>query len=395
MDSSKDLAVNGCLLHLLNSSIGRGEISKIRADKEIMVWREINKHADRGNGYNNWTNITSRRWWQVLGKKSYCNALDDMVNRSVILRTKTYSAGRFPRSYKIHENYRSRSRCGIWTLTHKPTIEANRRSKRIKIEGNDPTGKFIANWLHDFKVEVDDRISKDIWSLENVSAINQGQYFAIRDKFAGRFHSSFTQLRKEVRSKITYQGKPTYSLDIACCQPLLLGIIATDHQKGGHIEGYGGGVGEWVQRCESGEVYDELQQLVAKSGSPLYRNRWATVDLSQLSRKRFKRECLQVLMEPHQASIAHPLWAILNQFFPAIAALITDLKTTTHINLSQRLQKLEAHIMLDLVSGRHQEIELPILTIHDEIITPDPNRSEEIIKKAFLNFGISPTIKRK
>ena len=104
---------------------------------------------------------------------------------------------------------------------------------------------------------------------------------------------------------------------------------------------------------------------------------------------------LQVLMEPHQASIAHPLWAILNQFFPAIAALITDLKTTTHINLSQRLQKLEAHIMLDLVSGRHQEIELPILTIHDEIITPDPNRSEEIIKKAFLNFGISPTIKRK
>jgi hypothetical protein len=49
--------------------------------------------------------------------------------------------------------------------------------------------------------------------------------------------------------------------------------------------------------------------------------------------------------------------------------------------------------MVDGIAREHFEQGLPIVTIHDEIITATPNETRRIMKSSFANIGLSPTIK--
>lgn len=425
------VAVNCLLGRLLTQDLEQNNITSAQADKVVTGWREVAKRSYQKQSGLGWTNIGSEFWRDVLGSEYYVFVIRYLLDNRVMLRTggtsrsSGFSSGKLPgqthrrpKACKLLEGYRSIRKSEFWTLRHKPTIRRQTRQRRCNIRNTDEVGQLLMEWLKAFRIDAtpfldnDDRM--DAWTIESVAAINRADHFAIRDTFAGRFHSPFTQVRSSVRQHIiTDSGTPTRSGDVSSCQPLLLGLSASllekvgDTKEVGCLLGVGGSfclprtadLSLWIELCESGMLYSEIQRLSQNLSDPIIRGRNWIIDVRELSRKRFKRQVLQVVMDRHDSAMRHPLWQVLDVHFPTITQTLAYLKTkpisgkTSYINAAKILQRLESEIMLSKIAKRHAGFGLPIVTIHDEIITPNPNLSLKICREVFSEIGLNPMIK--
>ncbi len=240
------------------------------------------------------------------------------------------------------------------------------------------------------------------------------------DSFSGRIHTNFTQLQTETRKRIFCNQLNAYcvGLDVSAMQPLLIGYAAreTIHQEAHQpatqthtlsmcpaflepdikiqtaID-----VDQWIEDCEQRQIYEKVQRLIPTNRQRFKYRVWATqkripFNTATMNRKAFKRLMLQVIFDRNEQAVGHPVGDTIKQLYPTIAQFIWDLKTEDYKNAARVSQIQEVKIMIHQIAAEHIRRGIPIITVHDEIVTPLPSETRQIMKEAFARLGLNPTI---
>lgn len=504
------IAIPKKLASLLKNQLDGKHISKLEADKCGLLAREILKHANRKDLYKNFVNIGTDKLIGLLGKRSYKNVVDHLIDSKVIIRTESYYAGNgadmgvdtFPKAITLLDEYNKQDQCEFWNVSTRHSIEAIAKSYKTKTKSK--IAADLAEIMQEFDVNTTGCTGKEKfmrckWTLENINSVNERKFFMTEDNFSGRLHTNFTQMNSAARKQIfTIEGKRSVkSLDISSMAPLAIGWLVREgagnsfleledcmegREEVGDSELVAGNylyslnnvshphaitsyssppnlqnpslstmlvhsslkknllnhsnssqiitsntpsasfcqeksaqknaswyipilnntnkrVKGWIDDCQSGDLYPRIRSLIPTTDQRFEycdvrtRNRF-TVDLSKLSPKAFKKQVLTVIYDRNEQSIKNPVWKIIQRQYPEIADFIHQIKADDrHREMSRLTQTLERKIMVDRIARAHFEQGLPIVTVHDEIITATPNDTRRIMKSKFAEMGLTPTIK--
>lgn len=258
------------------------------------------------------------------------------------------------------------------------------------------------------------------------------RYSLKEDKTGYRFHTPLTNLKKDLRNFISYDGKQLVSIDIKNSQPffssmlfkisfwesLLIKQKNEKKGKGRNIKGYGSNIGDidintiimllnspvnqycidfhknkYIQLVEKGKFYDYLIK-------PLKENSIINESLDhEASRAIVKQKVLTILFDADNVkykTMANSPYQIFKKEFPEIAALFEQIKANKYNQLAVLLQRIESQAVLHDICKKleNEHKEIPVFTIHDSIVTTAAN--VEIVNQVMKDVlkektGINPS----
>ena len=355
----------------------------------------------------------------------------------------------FPKALCLNRKYGSHKQCEFWTLSSSHSINAVQQTYNLNPRTD--TARTLAEIFPEFELRIsgDDYSQaefKSVWNLENIDAIQRQKYFLTEDNTSGRLHSSFTQLTKATRQKLFTENRSVASLDVSAMQPLLIGwairegVIekvvaqndasqhnnhhsqhATNHHQPDHTPHNtphtlsmcppffavsncyesGNDVKLWIADCENQQIYERLQSMIPTNRQKFEYRIWGTnrripSNTATMTRKQFKRLVLQVIFDRTEQTANHPVWQAIESHYPTIARGIQLLKSgkgpNPHKAAAKFSQIWEVEIMIHKIAAEHIRRGIPIITIHDEIVTPSPDVTRRIMKQEFANIGLNPAI---
>lgn len=270
------------------------------------------------------------------------------------------------------------------------------------------------------KPSIWNRRMKAIYSIHKFS--KQEFYYSVDDN-VGRFHSNLTNIKKELRNFITYDGKKLVNIDIKNSQPLLSTILfnkdfylensqiinifnipssfpllsnfshsysstiitlvktlqKTDNQK----------VTEYLDMVNTGNFYEKISAKLYPKAPFVKQEMKEIIFTVFFSRNSFIR------MPEAKSKIDF------RDHFPEIYEIFKQIKVKNHRALAHILQRIESELIIQKVCKRIsiEKPDLPIFTIHDSIATTVGNENyvstiikEEALKLTGLNIklGIEP-----
>ncbi len=166
-----------------------------------------------------WIPIPSHQWREILGSR-YKATIREATAAGYVEANDRYSVGRFTKSYRLAKQYR-RPKTQRYILRR--TLST---ASRIRIDETDTVGQVLVEQFA--RVRLTGTASG--WDGFCAAQIREGSFYATRCQY-GRFHSTFTGLKRAVRSQLSVDGEQLFELDIANCQPLILGLIATQQAQ--------------------------------------------------------------------------------------------------------------------------------------------------------------------
>ena len=231
---------------------------------------------------------------------------------------------------------------------------------------------------------------------------NQEFYYSVDDN-VGRFHSNLTNIKREIRNFITYDGQKLVNIDIKNSQPLFSTLLlhksfyqnqtlllnfftfptflqlllppnspsSSNHSSTTTIimlveslkKLTDKGFGEYENYVNSGEFYKKLADAIYPS-IPFNKENMKTMIFTILfSNNRFIG---QPGAEPKKD---------FRDAFPNVYELFKLIKVKNHRALAHLLQRIESKIMIEAVASRmaKERPNLPFFTIHDSIATTEGN----------------------
>jgi hypothetical protein len=268
--------------------------------------------------------------------------------------------------------------------------------------------------------------------------LSNGEGWLLVNK-VGRVSTTINCLKRELRAALRLNGKPLATVDVSCCQLLILGGVVRDwyagnrktrkrlrevsfegkqspyanterslqararHQAQGTpittfnitqpIDSKGvtktptryalpADVVEFIALCEQGRIYQMLQL----EGEPLARTKIRVLAAVYAGNHTLNPRLRQTQRQ-------------LRVRFPSVMKVVREMKRRQHSRLACLMQNIESTLMINRVCRRlltdHPTI--PVLPIHDAIATHPEHldRVESIIKEEFAGIGLHLTIKRK
>jgi hypothetical protein len=314
---------------------------------------------------------------EILGGREADVAKELLLRNGIIECDNYYVQGEKSKGYRLRED-----RC----VTHRlidldnPTIRANLIKRHA-----DQTSKAVHKWLYNNLDRVTIEESAAIENIEqladteekreayigSVRAIIDGYLDWTVDDFAGRVHTNFSRLKRELKKHLRFDGQRPVEIDINNSQPTFLSIVAWQC-----------GVDEPHYRslCEEGRLYDWLAE---KGG-------WT---------RAYVKEELMAKAFFSKNRYTNAAKRLFNAEFPQMAAFIEKTKAKDHKKLAQTLQKAESQYMIHGVCEtiRKTRPNTPIITIHDSILTT-PDCAEYVLqtmRDEFAVFHISPRLEAK
>ena len=250
--------------------------------------------------------------------------------------------------------------------------------------------------------------------------VNQDYYYSVDDN-VGRFHSNLTNIKKELRHYITYDGETLVNVDIKNSQPLLSSILFDpsfySQTKPRYINLYNIPSSfeyltnnnkytyshtiimlvKTLQKVDNKEVKQYLR--MAKSGNFYKELSKAMYPKLAFDKGRMKELTYKVFFSSNK-SIQGMNNLSKRQFrmkFKSIYGMFAAIKRKDHRALSHILQRIESEIMIQNVCKRIsiEHPTLPIFTIHDSVLTTDGNQEyvAKIIKEeAFKITGLKVSL---
>ena len=227
---------------------------------------------------------------------------------------------------------------------------------------------------------------------------NQEFYYSVDDN-VGRFLSNLTNIKREIRNFITYDGQKLVNVDIKNSQPLFSTLLLhkTFYEKKSELLNFytfpsflqlllpplssnttnhsssttiimlveslkkltGKGFGEYENYVNSGEFYKKLAKAVYPDLPYNKQNMKTMIFTILFSNNRFMG---QVGAQSKRDFKAH---------FPNVYEIFRLIKVKNHRALAHLLQRIESRIMIDAVTSRiaKERPNLPFFTIHDSIAT--------------------------
>lgn len=253
-------------------------------------------------------------------------------------------------------------------------------------------------------------------AIQAIDKIAKKEFYYSVDDNVGRFHSNLTNLKKELRNYITYNGQRLVNVDIKNSQPLFSLLLFNKDfytEKSQSINIYkiqsviplliynkhsftsitimlvkvldgvdNEDINIYSEMVNSGAFYEKVSELMyptAKFDKPFVKEMVFKMFFSKntsmrLPRAKFKRD--------------------FKNRFPQTYEIFRRLKVKNHTALAHLLQRIESLIMIQNVVVRisKERPELPIFTIHDSVVTTVGNEKyvasviqEEVLRLTGLN----------
>jgi hypothetical protein len=353
----------------------------------------------------------SKQWRKILGSR-YTKPIREAVKAGYIEVNDHYLVDEFPKSYRLAKRYRRPN-------TQQYVLRRTRATaSRIRIDERDTVGQLLVEQFARFRLTG----TANGWDGFCAAQIRHGSFYATRCQY-GRFHSTFTGLKRAVRRQLSVNGERLFELDIANCQPLILGLAAThdsiantqtkpstQYTNPNNIQtnpysicgafSTDQNLRNYVGLCERGELYEDLERrcrgrLTLRDCIPA--DRWHKYATDRpLRRKDVKRQFLVMLFADAGTTTRMPLFDVVANEWPALADYILDAKRDCHQNLARDCQRLESRLMIDGAAGSLlAESSIPIITIHDSISTTAAHvpAVEAAVIAEFGRMGVTPKIK--
>jgi len=346
-----------------------------------------------------WIGIHSDELRSLLGWK-YRGVIDDCLEAGFIEVNERYSEGKFSKSYRLSERYRT---------PQIATYQVKRRSakERIRLDEQDVTGRRVASWFPSAEIdtkaaEIDTKAAG--WTLYSVQSIQSKRWYASRCQY-GRLHSSFTALPKKIRQRLKLDGEKVVELDISNCQALILGQLAANPQPQpppptttpNHpiticrtkrdLEIYNSIAG-------SGKLYDHLLHQFSDYRLfdliPPERRHSHSCDRA-LARRDIKKQFILIMFSNVPMMKQLFIWPRFESEFPTVASFIEQQKLDHgYQSIARNCQRFESQIMIDTVAGELAKV-IPVITIHDSIVCRQRDRARvtQALESGFVKSGIT------
>lgn len=272
-------------------------------------------------------------------------------------------------------------------------------------------------------------VTQYISAIRNIGKLIHHSYEAHFDNNVHRLHSTLTNLRKDLRNFISYDGRQLYGIDVKNCQPYLACLIlnpafwtdgselpvniynlpnnirnlfTSSKQLQSSVQEFfvqtnPNRFEEYVGLVSSGEIYEYIIGISAERLG------------EKITREQAKTLMFSILFSSNQGSHWSSTIRKMKQFFeqdlfPEVAELFRIIKNNykdsriekPHSRLSVILQSIESRIILHRCCRRIWEEgdqSIPVFTIHDSVITIEEARGmvESILTEELTKcVGASP-----
>lgn len=269
-------------------------------------------------------------------------------------------------------------------------------------------------------------------SALNIDRIAHHEFLLSVDPNVHRLHSTISNLKSEIRNCITYGGNYLVSIDIKNSQPYIsTGILKNSFWDAGRkictkykLKGdfnintisksllkeifnkNNKEIFSFIMLCKSAEskASSDLQRYASLVQQGQFYEYLAgeigrELNIDYRDRKRVKAAVFQVLFTDNRflgQEEAQPK-RIFKDRFPDVYDLFATIKRHDKTNLPRLLQRIESHLMLLLVAKRiaKEQPKLPILTIHDSIVTTVGNEEyvQSVLKEEMTKaMGFPPSL---
>ena len=409
----------------------------------LTIMMEYND-IDRNNGY---INLSSSMMQAVV--HNYNEYIEYLVKHRVIRRDKRYLASVHSRGY-ILNGIKHDSEVALVEI--KDFLIRRNRAKEFRkneLEKKKLSSKYsyLTKWFN-HKLQIDEkgalekveelfpeptgpirgvrkgkasRMTKKYCAKLAIHKLVKHDYYYSVDNNVGRFHSNLTNIKKELRHFITYDGEILVNVDIKNSQPLLSSVLfepsfysqtkpryfnlydipssfkyLVNNNKYTYTQSIIMLV-KTLQKLDNKEVKQYLR--MAKSGNFYQELSKAMYPKQAFDKGRMKELTYKVFFSSNRSIQGMNNWTK-KQFewkFKWIYKMFAAIKRKNHRALSHILQRIESEIMIQNVCKRIslEHPTLPIYTIHDSVLTTDGNQ-EYVIKvieeEAFKLTGLKVSL---
>lgn len=247
---------------------------------------------------------------------------------------------------------------------------------------------------------------------------NQEFYYSVDDN-VGRFHSNLTNIKRELRSYLTYDRQKLVNIDIKNSQPLFsLLLLNKDFytQKNGKYTIYNIPTSLLLLSNTTHSFITTLNMIVKSIEKTVNQD---VVIYSDMVNSGSFYKMISELIHPNdefnKQKIKEMIFTVLfsnNRFigqmeakpkndfkkaFPSVYDIFRQIKVKNHVALAHILQRIESEIIIQRVAKRIsvEKPQLPIFTIHDSVATTVGNEDyvsevikEEVVKLTALNVQL-------
>lgn len=286
-------------------------------------------------------------------------------------------------------------------------IDADGATKEVEKLYPEQTGPIRG--VRKGKASVGEKRYKAIAAIDKIA--NKEFYYSV-DETVGRFHSNITNLKKELRNYITYDGQKLVNVDIKNSQPLFSTLLFSKDfysKKSKYINifnipsilpllsdnkyPYSSTIIMLVKALDksdiqdinifkelvySGEFYAKISNILYPQTPFVKQNVKTMIFMIFFSRNSYMG---QPKAEPKKRFKLN---------FPKTYEVFRLIKLRNHAALAHILQRIESMVMIQNVVVRisRERPELPIFTIHDSIVTTVGNEEyvSTVIKEEVLKF---------
>jgi hypothetical protein len=264
------------------------------------------------------------------------------------------------------------------------------------------------NTLYNLK---DDSHIKYLARLYALDKIHYKQFYIKRDDKGRRIYTNLTGLKKELRQFLNYDGERLVELDIANSQPYFLNMLLSDNfftELNTDFFPFFKVININSKKC--------MELAGVKSEDiDLYRRETSNGNFYSFLNKPFERALNKPLSEKEVKGIVFEIFFSRNNYnskelklckvafaeiFPTLNNLMFEIKKVKHNSFAILMQKIEAHIMLNIIATKiiDQHPNTPIFTIHDSIMCMEKDKMfiKQILIKEIESFtNIEVTIRDK
>ena len=381
---------------------------------------------------------------QILQKRdrNYHKHIDYLLKVGILeYDGKGYQPGKKSRRYRISEKYLC-STLKTVLITDKVLVRQLNSENDVDIQAMQ-SYDYLYKWF-DKRINIDIQAAEDYLLNELTSSMNHGYYQAYASMYSKiwklralkdlrfwfkvdlkgrRLHTNFTNLNKELKQFITFDGKPLVSIDVKNSQPYLsvkllekiysnqsISVLNTPTHYNMLVENKGSqgftDVSHYIELVKEGIFYEFLVTNLRKHFGEGYllptwryifdkkRIEWDTASPRDLAKRIFYEIAFS-----KTSSKKSKEKSLFRMLFPNVLHVFELIKAKKHSELACSLQRIEASLILDKVCSEialyHPEI--PLFNIHDSIVTTKGN--EAIVKSAILNhfekeIGFPPKIQQ-
>ena len=371
------------------------------------------------------------RYLQTIIGEDYHRIRRRLEDAKVIEVIHSYVVGERSKLYRLGERHRKtvhrRTYLESPSIVKRLTRWRRQRYQDIRL----PVHKYLRHWLEkiDFGEPVLDQTAKSYRDdLFNCLRLKDKD-FRFSTCAYGRVHTNVTNLSEYLRKYISINGQKLYELDIANSQPYFLALLILSHGN------------KVVPLPELVEFAQELSpncvfSLETRPPQPtplhydmkmeyLYNNKALRKGLSLLTglsqegdveaymdsvcdgtlydslcgnvpRDQAKKQLFSaVFFGDHK--YRYQLEEDFKKHFPTVYRFIRGFKRKDYRHLAHALQRAESSFVIHRVCKRlmEQYPGIPILTVHDSILSPDPELVYKVILQEAHKYGLIPKMKVK